>query len=213
MSISGSHFHHSFNRTYHVPSNEVLEERIATRIAKATDILHKCSHLIPQIVTAGQQLTDCILNDGKILVLGNGSTAFIGQIFTAHLMYRFERDRPGLPAISLNADVTMISSLGDESHSEHYSRQIKALGKTGDCLLVISTTGTYASLMQAVSAAHELDLLVIALTGSGGSEISTLLNFGDIEIRVDSDYPPTVREHHLMLIHCLNELIDLQIFG
>lgn len=196
-----------------MPSNEILEERIATRIAKATDILHKCSNLIPQIVTAGQQLADCILNDGKILVLGNGSTAFIGQIFTAHLMYRFERDRPGLPAISLNADVTMISSLSDESHSEHYSRQIKALGKTGDCLLVISTTGTYASLMPAVSAAHELDLLVIALTGSGGSEISTLLNFGDIEIRVDSDYPPTVREHHLMLIHCLNELIDLQIFG
>ena len=111
MSISGSHFHHSFNRTYHMLSNEILEERIATRIAKAADILHKCSNLIPQIVTAGQQLTDCILNDGKILVLGNGSTAFIGQIFTAHLMYRFERDRPGLPAISLNADSTMISSL------------------------------------------------------------------------------------------------------
>ena len=143
-------------------------------------------------MTAGQQLTDCILNDGKILVLGNGSTAFIGQIFTAHLMYRFERDRPGLPAISLNADATMISSLSDESHSEQYSRQIKALGKTGDCLLVISTTGTYASLMQAVSAAQELDLLVIALTGSGGGEISTLLNFGDIEIRVDSDNPPTL---------------------
>ena len=196
-----------------MPSNEILEERIATRIARATDILHKCSNLIPQIVTAGQQLTDCILNDGKILVLGNGSTAFIGQIFTAHLMYRFERDRPGLPAISLNADATMISSLSDESHSEQYSRQIKALGKTGDCLLVISTTGTYASLMQAVSAAHELDLPVIALTGSGGGEISALLNFGDIEIRVDSDYPPTVRENHLMLIHCLNELIDLQIFG
>ena len=196
-----------------MPSNEILEERIATRIAKATDILHKCSNLTPQIVTAGQQLTDCILNDGKILVLGNGSTAFIGQIFTAHLMYRFERDRPGLPAISLNADATMISSFSDESHSEQYSRQIKALGKTGDCLLVISTTGTYASLMQAVSAAHELDLPVIALTGSGGGEISALLNFGDIEIRVDSDYPPTVRENHLMLIHCLNELIDLQIFG
>ena len=67
--------------------------------------------------------------------------------------------------------------------------------------------------MQAVSAAHELDLLVIALTGSGGGEISALLNFGDIEIRVESDYSPTVRENHLMLIHCLSELIDLQIFG
>lgn len=187
------------------------------RIAKATDVLHKCSHLTPQILTAGQELANCILNDGKILVVGNGSTAFIGQIFTAHLMYRFERDRPGLPAISLNADATMISSLSDESRSDQYSRQIKALAKTGDCLLVISTTGNYASLMEAVSTAQELELLVIALTGSSGGGgsggISTLLNYRDIEIRVDSDYPPTVREHHLMLIHCLNELIDLQIFG
>ena len=194
-----------------MPSNEILEERIATRIARATDILHKCSNLIPQIAARGQ-LTDCILNDGKILVLGNGSTAFIGQIFTAHLMYRFERDRPGLPAISLNADSTMISSLSDESHSEQYSRQIKALGKTGDCLLVISTTETYASLMQAVSAAHELDLLVIALTGSGGGEISALLNFGDIEIRVDSTILQRLGES-LDAYSLFEELIDLQLFG
>ena len=196
-----------------MPSNEILEERIAMHIAKAADVLHKCSHLTPQILTAGQELANCILNDGKILVVGNGSTAFIGQIFAAHLMYRFERDRPGLPAISLNADATMISSLSDESRSDQYSRQIKALAKTGDCLLVMSTTGNYASLMQAVSTAQELELLVIALTGSGGGGISTLLNYRDIEIRVDSNNPPTVREHHLMLIQCLNELIDLQIFG
>lgn len=183
------------------------------RLAKATDILHKSSNLIPQLVIAGQKLSDCILNDGKILVLGNGSSAFVGQIFAAHLMYRFERDRPGLPAISLNADATMINSLSDESRSEQYSRQIKALGRTSDCLLVISATGTCADLIQAVSAAHELELPVIALTGSDDGKISTLLNYGDIEIRVDSDYPPTVREQHLLLIHCWNELIDLQIFG
>tara|TARA_B100001287_G_C22622124_1_gene500639 strand:- start:283 stop:873 length:591 start_codon:yes stop_codon:yes gene_type:complete len=196
-----------------MPSDEILKERIAIRIAKATDVLQKSSALIPQIVTAGQQLTDCILNDGKILVLGNGSTAFIGQIFASHLMYRFERDRPGLPAISLNADTTLISSHNDESSSEKYSRQIKALGKTSDCLLVMSSTETDASFKQAVNVAHEQELRIVALTGGDGGEISTLLNYGDVEIRVDSDYPPTVREHHLVLIHCLNDLIDLQIFG
>ena len=194
-------------------NNEVLEERIAMRIAKATDALQQSFELAPRLVTAAKQLTDCILNDGKILVIGTGSSAAIGQIFAAHLMHRFERDRPGLPAIALNADAITMSSLTDESRSEKYSRQVKALGKAGDSMLIVSATGTRSSLVQSVVAAHELELPVVALTGGDGGEISPLLNYGDTEIRVNSDHPTTVREQHLMLVHCLSELIDLQIFG
>ncbi len=194
-------------------NNEVFEERIAMRIAKATDALQQSFELAPRLVTAAKQLTDCILNDGKILVVGTGSSAAIGQIFATHLMHRFERDRPGLPAIALNADAITMSSLTDESRSEKYSRQVKALGKVGDSMLIVSATGTYSSLVQAVVAAHELELPVVALTGGEGGEISPLLNYGDTEIRVNSDHPTTVREQHLMLVHCLSELIDLQIFG
>jgi D-sedoheptulose 7-phosphate isomerase len=194
-------------------NNEVLEERIAMRIAKATDALQQMFELTPRLMTATKQLSDCILNDGKILVIGSGSSAAIGQIFAAHLMHRFERDRPGLPAIALNADAITMSSLTDESRSEKYSRQVKALGKLGDCMLIVSATGTRSSLVQAVVAAHELELPVVALTGGEGGEISPLLNYGDTEIRVNSDHPTTVREQHLMLVHCLSELIDLQIFG
>ena len=194
-------------------NNEVLEERIAMRIAKATDALQQSFELTPRLVTAAKQLADCILNDGKILVVGTGSSAAIGQIFATHLMHRFERDRPGLPAIALNADAITMSSLTDESRSEKYSRQVKALGKVGDSMLIVSATGTYSSLVQAVVAAHELELPVVALTGGEGGEISPLLNYGDTEIRVNSDHPTTVREQHLMLVHCLSELIDLQIFG
>ncbi len=194
-------------------NKDVLEERIAIRIAKATDALQKSFELTPQLLNAAQQLTDCILNDGKILVIGTGSSSAIGQIFAAHLMHRFERDRPGLPAIALNADAVTISSLSDESRSEKYSRQVKALGKAGDSMLIVSATGTRSSLIQSVVAAHELELPVIALTGGDGGEISQLLNYGDTEIRVNSEHPTTVREQHLMLIHCLSELIDLQIFG
>ncbi len=194
-------------------NNEVLEERIAMRIAKATDALQQSFELAPRLVTAAKQLTDCILNDGKILVIGTGSSAAIGQIFAAHLMHRFERDRPGLPAIALNADAITMSSLTDESRSEKYSRQVKALGKAGDSMLIVSATGTRSSLVQAVVAAHELELPVVALTGGDGGEISPLLNYGDTEIRVHSGHPTTVREQHLMLVHCLSELIDLQIFG
>ena len=194
-------------------NNEVFEERIAMRIAKATDALQQSFELTPRLVTAAKQLADCILNDGKILVVGTGSSAAIGQIFATNLMHRFERDRPGLPAIALNADAITMSSLTDESRSEKYSRQVKALGKVGDSMLIVSATGTYSSLVQAVVAAHELELPVVALTGGEGGEISPLLNHGDTEIRVNSDHPTTVREQHLMLVHCLSELIDLQIFG
>ena len=194
-------------------TDEILEERIAMRIAKATDALQQSFELAPRLVAAATQLTNCILNDGKILVIGSGSSAAIGQIFATHLMHRFERDRPGLPAIALNADAITMSSLTDESRSEKYSRQVKALGKAGDSMLIISATGTRSSLVQSVIAAHELELPVIALTGGGGGEIAPLLNYGDTEIRVNSDHPTTVREQHLMLVHCLSELIDLQIFG
>ena len=194
-------------------TDEILEERIAIRIAKATDALQQSFELTPRLVIAATQLTNCILNDGKILVIGSGSSAAIGQIFSTHLMHRFERDRPGLPAIALNADAITLSSLTDESLSEKYSRQVKALGKSGDSMLIVSATGTRSSLVQSVIAAHELELPVIALTGGGGGEIAPLLNYGDTEIRVNSDHPTTVREQHLMLVHCLSELIDLQIFG
>lgn len=194
-------------------TDEILEERIAMRIAKATDALQQSFELTPRLVTAATQLTNCILNDGKILVIGSGSSAAIGQIFSTHLMHRFERDRPGLPAIALNADAITMSSLTDESRSEKYSRQVKALGKSGDSMLIVSATGTRSSLVQSVIAAHELELPVIALTGGSGGEIAPLLNYGDTEIRVNSDHSTTVREQHLMLVHCLSELIDLQIFG
>ena len=194
-------------------TDEILEERVAMRIAKATDALQQSFELTPRLVTAATQLTNCILNDGKILVIGSGSSAAIGQIFSTHLMHRFERDRPGLPAIALNADAITMSSLTDESRSEKYSRQVKALGKSGDSMLIVSATGTHSSLVQSVIAAHELELPVIALTGGGGGEIAPRLKYGDTEIRVNSDHPTTVREQHLMLVHCLSELIDLQIFG
>ena len=98
-------------------TDEILEERIAMRIAKATDALQQSFELTPRLVTAAEQLTNCILNDGKILIIGSGSSAAIGQIFSTHLMHRFERDRP-VPAIALNADAITMSSLTDESRSE-----------------------------------------------------------------------------------------------
>ena len=194
-------------------SNDEMEERSAVRVAQATEALQQSFQLTPRLIQAAQKLSDSLLNDGKVLVIGKGSSAAIGQIFAAHLMHRFERDRPGLPAIALNADAITMGSLADDFRSEKYSRQVRALGKSGDILLVFSATGNTSSVVQAVVAAHELELPVIALTGGDGGEISPLLSYGDTEIRVKSDNPTSIREQHLVLTHCLNELIDLLIFG
>ncbi len=194
-------------------NSDAMEEMIAVRIAQATDALQHSFRLTPRLIGAAKKLSDTLLNDGKILVIGAGSSAAIGQVFVAHLMHRFERDRPGLPAIALNADSIIMNSLADEFGTEKYSRQVKALGKSGDILFILSAAGTESSLVQAILVAHELELPIIALTGGGECEISSLLNFGDTEIRVESEYSTTVREQHLMLVHCLNELVDLQIFG
>ncbi len=190
-----------------------LEERIAMRIAKATEALQQSFELAGPLVEASHTLANTLLNDGKILVLGTGSSAALAQIFVANMMHQFERDRPALPAIALSSDVVTISSLADQPNTDQYARQIKALGKAGDCVLVISATGTRANVIQSVVAAHEANLPVIALTGGDGGEIAPLLNFGDSEIRVRSNHPTTVREQHLMIVHCLSELIDHQIFG
>lgn len=190
-----------------------LEERIAIRIAKATEAMHGVLSLAPQFAKASETLANCLLNDGKLLVLGTGASAALAQIFVAHLMHRFDRERPGLPAIALSADVVTMSALMDEPQSDQYARQIRALAKAGDAMVVISATGHRVNLTQAVIAARECDLPVIALTGADGGDIAPLLQYADTELRVRSAHATTVREQHLMIIHCLNELIDARIFG
>ena len=183
------------------------------RIAQATEALQHSYKLSTALIKAADTISNIVLNDGKVLTIGTGSSGALSQIFVAHLMHRFEIERPGLPAIALEADSITLSLLTDERRSERYSRQIKALAKSGDCLVLISATGIRSKLVQAVIAAHELELLVVALTGGDGGQIASLLNYDDTEIRVQSNHSTTVREQHLMLIHCLSELIDMKIFG
>ncbi|MDP5325525.1 MAG: SIS domain-containing protein [Litorivicinaceae bacterium] len=190
-----------------------FEERIAIRIAKATEAMQSCMELTPQFAKASETLANSLLNDGKLLVLGTGASAALAQIFVAHLMHRFDRERPGLPAIALSADVVTMSALMDDPQSDQYARQIRALAKAGDAMMVISATGHRANVTQAVIAARECHLPVVALTGAEGGDIAPLLQHTDTELRVRSSHATTVREQHLMIIHCLNELIDAHIFG
>ena len=183
------------------------------RFARATEALQHSFKLATSLIKAADTVANVLLNDGKVLAIGTGASAALSQILVSHLMHRFEIERPGLPAIALESDAITLSLLTDERRSERYSRQIKALAKAGDCVVLVTATGMRPKLVQAVLAAHELEIPVVALTGDDGGQIAPLLNYGDTEIRVQSDRPTTVREQHLILIHCLSELIDMKIFG
>ena len=170
--------------------------------------------LPPAIESASLMMVSSLLNEGKILACGNGGSAGDAQHFSSEMLNRFERERPSLPAIALTTDSSTITSIAnDYSYEEVFSKQIRALGQEGDVLLAISTSGNSANIIQAIHAAHDRNMYVVALTGRDGGQIAPLLLPDDIEIRVPSNVTARVQEVHLLVIHSLCDLIDRQLFG
>ena len=170
--------------------------------------------LPPYIARAAQVMVNALLNGGKILTCGNGGSAGDAQHFSSELLNRFERERPSLPAIALTTDSSTVTSIAnDYSYNEIFSKQIRALGNSGDVLLAISTSGNSGNVIQAIQAAHERDMTVVALTGKNGGHMASLLTADDVEIRVPSNVTARIQEVHLLVIHCLCDLIDCSLFG
>ena len=166
------------------------------------------------IALAAQMITHCLLAGGKILSCGNGGSAGDAQHFSSEMLNRFEMERPGLPAMALTTDSSTITSIANDfGYDIIFSKQIQALGQSDDILLAISTSGNSTNVVNAISAAHERGLHVIALTGKSGGEMASCLNADDIEIRVPSDSTARIQEVHLLVIHCLCDLIDHQLIG
>lgn len=170
--------------------------------------------LADAIEQAGSKLADCLLNDGKILTCGNGGSAGDAQHFSSEMLNRFERDRPGLPALALTTDSSTITSIANDYNFEDiFSKQIRALGQTDDVLLAYTTSGNSSNILKAVTAAHDRQMSVIALTGNDGGTLATLLEDTDLEIRVPSKSTARTQEVHLLITHCLCDFIDRQLFG
>ncbi|MEN9463829.1 MAG: hypothetical protein RL217_10 [Pseudomonadota bacterium] len=170
--------------------------------------------LPPYIERAGLQMVQALLNGGKILTCGNGGSAGDAQHFSSELLNRFERERPSLPALALTTDPSTITSIAnDYSYNEVFSKQIRALGNAGDVLLAISTSGNSANVIEAIKAAHEREMVVVALTGKDGGNMASLLSGDDVEIRVPAFVTARIQEVHLLVIHCLCDYIDCALFG
>ena len=170
--------------------------------------------LAPIISEAAIAMANSLLNNHKILACGNGGSAADAQHFSAEMLNRFEMERPGLPAIAITTDSSTLTSIAnDYQYADIYSKQIRALGQKDDVLLAISTSGKSHNVIHAIDAAHDINMLVIALTGKDGGEIRSMLNNNDFEICVPTKSTARIQEVHIMIIHSLCDLIDLQLLG
>jgi D-sedoheptulose 7-phosphate isomerase len=166
------------------------------------------------IARAAELMVQCLLANGKIMTCGNGGSAADSQHFAAELLNRFEMERPGLAAIALTTDSSALTSIAnDYAYDQVFAKQVRALGQPNDALLAISTSGNSPNVIEAVHAAHERDVKVVALTGRGGGKIAALLREGDVELRVPAERTSRIQEVHLVTLHCLCDGIDCLLLG
>lgn len=186
-----------------------MNDRVEQHFSDSIATKEASRSLTPDILRAGTLLSKCLHSGGKILSCGNGGSAADAQHFSSELLGRFESERSGLPAIALTTDSSTMTAVGNDYGFDHvFERQVSALGRAGDALLAISTSGNSKNVIRAIIAAHENAMNIIALTGRDGGRMAALLKPTDIELRVPSDRTVRIQEVHLLLIHTLCDLID-----
>ena len=187
-----------------------LQERVAAHFAESIKAKQQAAEvLVEPTAQAAELLLACLMNDGRFLICGNGGSAADAQHFAAEMTGRFEKERMELAAIALTTDTSALTAIGNDYGFEHiFSKQVRALGRAGDVLVGISTSGNSANVIEASKAAHERDMRVIALTGRDGGKIAAMLQDSDILLNVP--YPRTARiqENHILLIHAICDCID-----
>ncbi|MDP7536913.1 MAG: phosphoheptose isomerase [Methylococcales bacterium] len=192
-----------------------LQDRINQHFTASIETKQAAAALLgPGISAAAQTLVTALLKGKKILTCGNGGSAGDAQHFSSELLNRFERERPPLPAIALTTDSSTLTSIANDYHyNQVFAKQLRALGQPGDILVTYSTSGNSESIIQAINSAHDKKITTIALTGKDGGAVTNLLFENDIEIRVPSPSTARIQETHLLITHCLCDLIDHQLFG
>lgn len=192
-----------------------LEKRIRGHFeASAATKREAVEALAPGIERAVRSLSAALEAGNKIMAAGNGGSAADAQHFSAELLNRFEMERPELAAVALTVDTSTLTSIAnDYSYTEVFAKQVRGLGRPGDVLLAISTSGGSENVNLAVAAAHQRGIRVVALTGRDGGKLAELLEDDDIELRVPASSTARIQEVHILIIHCLCDGIDQLLFG
>ena len=170
--------------------------------------------LAAPIAEAVETMVQSLLANGKIMACGNGGSAADSQHFAAELLNRFEKERPPLAALALTTDTSTLTSIAnDYAYDQVFAKQVRALGQPNDVLLAISTSGNSPNVIEAIHAAHERELRVVALTGKDGGKMGKLLREGDTHVCVPADRTARIQEVHLLVLHCLCDGIDCMLLG
>ncbi len=190
-------------------------QRVKDNFNESIKIKSECvDALAPRIAKAAALMANSLLQEHKILSCGNGGSAADAQHFSSEMLNRFEMERPGLPAIALTTDSSTLTSIAnDYQYADIFAKQIRALGQSGDILLAFSTSGESHNVIHAIDAAHDRGMHIVALTGREGGQVGSLMQDGDVEIRVPAWSTARIQEVHLMIIHSLCDLIDRQLLG
>ena len=193
----------------------MLEQRIQQQFFDSADLKYAAAEVLSKpIVDAVSALVGCITGGGKVLACGNGGSAADAQHFAAEFVGRFERERPGLAAIALTVDTSILTAVAnDYSFDVVYAKQVEALGAPGDVLLAMSTSGNSANVLAAIAAARAKEMTVIALTGRDGGTMGRMCGPRDFHINVAHQRTMRVQEVHLLVVHCLCEVVDNVIYG
>ena len=187
-----------------------LQNRVAEHFAQSIQAKQQAAEVLSApTAQAAEIMLQCLMNDGKILACGNGGSAADAQHFAAEMTGRFEKERMELAAVALTTDTSALTAIGNDYGFDHvFSKQVRALGRPGDVLIGISTSGNSANIITAIEVAHERDMQVIAFTGRDGGKIAAMLKDNDILLNVPHPRTARIQEVHILLIHALCDCID-----
>ena len=193
----------------------MLESRIRQQFEESAQLKLRAAELLAEpLAQAIGAIANALSNGAKILACGNGGSAADAQHFAAELVGRFERERPELAAVALSTDSSILTAVGnDYGFDQVFARQVRALGQPGDVLLAISTSGSSANVIEAVRAAQERDMLIVALSGKGGGKLSALLSDVDVHLCVPHERTARIQEVHLLMLHCICDGVDWTLMG
>ena len=192
-----------------------MEQRIQQQFIDSADLAYQWAQTLARPVSdALQALLACVTGGGKVLVCGNGASGALAQYMAALMVGGMDRPRPELPALALNADAATLTAVARRGEfADVFAAQVRALGAAGDVLLVLTSNGNTANLVRAAQAAHERDMVVLALTGRGGGELARMLRETDVHVGVPQESVARIHEAHQLVLHCLCDGLDVELLG